>query len=274
MQIGFTTVEGVRTRYLHGGKGEAVLLIHGIGLSGDCFLRNIDALSERYRVIAPDLLGHGFTDAVDFKGAAPQVVMARHLAALANSLGLSSYSPVGSSFGGLVAALMYFQHPERVRKLGLIGTASTFQSDEDQAKALRAAAANAKQALASPTLESCRRRLEGIVFDAASVPGEMLLSQLTSYALPDRYSAYLATIDGCIANLGDRSSRVSQRLEEIKVPAWAIAGREDIRADWRAHAAGVERMPNARLSVYDKCGHLPFLEHGARFNADLAEFLG
>jgi pimeloyl-ACP methyl ester carboxylesterase len=106
------------------------------------------------------------------------------------------------------------------------------------------------------------------------VPGEILLSQLTSYALPDRYSAYQAAIDGCIANLGDPASRVTRRLEEIRIPVLAICGREDIRADWRAHAAGVERMPNARLKIYEKCGHFAFLEHASRLNADLAEFLG
>jgi pimeloyl-ACP methyl ester carboxylesterase len=113
-----------------------------------------------------------------------------------------------------------------------------------------------------------------VVFDPASVPGEILLSQLTSYALPDRHSAYNAAIDGCIANLGDPAARVSKRLEDIAIPALAICGREDIRSDWRAHAAGVERMPNARLKIYEKCGHFSFFEHAGKFNADLAEFLG
>jgi pimeloyl-ACP methyl ester carboxylesterase len=74
--------------------------------------------------------------------------------------------------------------------------------------------------------------------------------------------------------LRDRSTRAAWRLDEIDVPSWVITGREDVRADWRAHAAGVERMKNARLAVYDKCGHLPFLEHASRFNADLLAFLG
>jgi 2-hydroxy-6-oxonona-2,4-dienedioate hydrolase len=273
MQIKFTAVDGVRMRYLVAGSGEPVVLVHGIGLSCECWLRNVEALAQRHTVLAPDLLGHGFADAVDYGSDASQVVNARHIAALAASLGIESYSVAGSSYGGLVAALMYFEQPQRVRKLVLIGTASTFQSDEDQAKALRAAAANARQAMGNPTLESCRRRVQAIVHDPSIVPDEMLWPQLTSYALPDRLAAYEATIEACVATMRDRSTRAAWRLEQIDVPTWVITGREDIRADWRQHAAGVERMKKARLTVYDKCGHLPFLEHASRFNAELLAFL-
>jgi pimeloyl-ACP methyl ester carboxylesterase len=274
MEIRFASIEGVRTRYLIAGSGPPVLLVHGIGLSLECWLRNIDPLSKKHTVVAADLLGHGFADAVDFGRDASQSVNARHLGRLARSLGLDRYSVAGSSYGGLVAALMYFQEPQRVQKLALIGTASSFQTEQDQAKALRAAAANAKQALERPTLESCRRRLEAIVHDPAAVHEALLWLQLTMYAAPDRLPAYEQTIQSCIDHLGDTESRVRWRLEKIGVPVWVISGREDIRADWRQHESGAARIPDARLSIYEKCGHLPFLEHADRFNADLLAFLG
>jgi pimeloyl-ACP methyl ester carboxylesterase len=274
LKIKFATVNGMRMRYLVAGAGDAVVLVHGIGLSCECWLRNVEALAQRHTVIAPDLLGHGLSDAADFRGEASQLVNARQIAALIGSLSHESYSVAGSSYGGLVAALIYFDNPPRVRKLVLIGTASTFQSDEDQAKALHAAAANARQAMGNPTLDSCRRRLQAIVHDPATVPEELLWAQLISYALPDRLKAYEATIEACVANLTDRRTRAAWRLEEIDVPTWVITGREDIRADWSQHVAGAERIKNARVTVYDKCGHLPFLEQAPRFNADLLAFLG
>lgn len=274
MEIHFANLEGVRTRYLVAGSGPAVLLVHGIGLSLECWLRNIGPLSERHTVVAADLLGHGFADAVDFGQDASQSVNARHLGLLVRSLGLERYSVAGSSYGGLVAALMYFQHPERVEKLALIGTGSTFQPEEDQAKTLSAAAANARQALERPTLESCRRRLETIVYDPATVPEALLWPQLTMYAAPDRLPAYQQTIQSCLGRLSDAQSRARWRLEKIVAPVWVITGREDIRADWRQHEAGAARMPRARLAIYEKCGHLPFLEHAGRFNADMLAFLG
>lgn len=273
MEIRFANIDGVRTRYLVAGSGAPIMLIHGIGLSLECWLRNIAPLSERHTVVAMDLLGHGFTDAVPFDGVASQVANARHLHKLAAHLGWQQYAVAGSSYGALVAALMYFQAPERVRRLALIGSASTFQSEQDQARTLRAAAANARQALGRPTFESCRKRVEAIVYDASAVPEALLWPQLTIYALPDRLSAYEQTIQSCIDCIGEPDSRARWRLEQIDAPTWVITGRDDIRADWREHELGAARVAGARLSIYEKCGHLPFLEHAERFNADLLEFL-
>lgn len=273
MQIKVAPIQGRRARYLCAGSGPAVILLHGIGLSGDAWLRNIEPLATHCLVIAPDLLGHGFSDPADFGGEASQVANARHVISLADALGIDRFAVVGSSYGALVASLVYFIRPERVTKLGLVGSASTFQSEEDQAKALRAAAALAEQALGNPTLESCRRRMQGVVYDKNVVPEELLWLQLAAYALPDRKAAYQATIESCIAKMDDRSSRALWRLEQIGVPTRVIVGRNDIRADWRSHEAGVRRIPNAALSIYEQCGHLPFLEHTDRFNEDVSAFL-
>jgi pimeloyl-ACP methyl ester carboxylesterase len=89
MQIKFKTVDEVRMRYLVAGSGKAVVLVHGIGLSCECWLRNVEALAQRYTVLAPDLLGHGFTDAVNYGSEASQVVNARQIAGLATSLASS-----------------------------------------------------------------------------------------------------------------------------------------------------------------------------------------
>lgn len=202
-----------------------------------------------------------------------QLSNARHIAALAEALDFPSYDVVGSSFGGLVSALMYFNFPSRVRKLALVCSASTLQSVVSQARALRAAAANGKQAMLDPTLESCRSRMQNIVFDPEAIPDALLWPQLTSYAFADRLTAYEATIESCLVNLPDPNSRVAWRLPQITVPTWVVAGRNDSRADWRQHSEGAERMSRAKLSIYENCGHLPFLEHPEKFNSDLLEFL-
>jgi pimeloyl-ACP methyl ester carboxylesterase len=274
MQVSFADVDGIRTRYLHTGTGHPLFLIHGVGVSADCFVRNIDALGEEFAVYAPDMLGHGFTDAVDYRGDSPQPRIVRHLGRLAELLGLERYSVLGSSFGALIAALMYFERPERVPSLVLVGSGSVFHPPDEQAETLRAALANGTSAMADPTLESCRRRLANVCFDPASVPEEMLLVQLTSYALPDRLPAYRATIAGLIASVGSLEHRVYARLEQIRVPCLVITGREDIRASYRHTEEGCRRIPGAELVMLERCGHLPFLEHPGRFNALVRQFLG
>jgi pimeloyl-ACP methyl ester carboxylesterase len=273
MRIKFIDVGQVRTRYLDAGDGEALILLHGVGMSGDVFLPNIGPLSGTFRVIAPDLCGHGFTDSVDFEGEPPPLVMARHVVELAKALGLNSYAVGGSSFGALVAALMYVQAPDSVRRLIIIGSGSVFHPSDEQKRTLRAAMANGLTAMADPTLESCRQRMARIVYDAKTVPEEVFPIQLTFYALPDRMKAYEATIGGTIETMDRPDARVYARLESMALPTLVVTGREDVRASWELTTAGVKRMPNARLQIYEKCGHMPFMEHPERFNRDVAEFL-
>lgn len=273
MRIRFVDVDGVRTRVVYGGQGPAVFLLHGIGVSGDTFIRNIDVLGERFTVYCPDMLGHGFTDAVDFAGKPPQHAIAHHICRLADALGVERYSTGGSSFGALIAGLMYFERPSRVDNLILIGTGSVFHPDAEQAKTLRAAFANATQAMGDPTLESCRRRMAAICYDPKAVAEEILPVQLTSYANPDRFTAYKATIDGVIASLSVPENRILSRLEQVKARTLILTGREDIRAQWQLHVEGRKRMPNARLVIFEKCSHLPYMEHPAAFNKTVGAFL-
>jgi len=267
------SIDGVETRILSAGDGPPLFLLHGVGLSADCFVKNIDPLAQRFSVIAPDLLGHGFTAAVDYRGVAPQVEMARHVLGVADALGLGQFSVAGSSFGALVAALIYFMRADTVDKLVLIGSGSVFHSTEDQRRTLTASQANGVAAMSNPTLAGCRQRLANIVYSATCIPDEMLLAQLTAYAYPDRIGAYRDTISGAIASLDDPEARVISRLEHLGPDTLVIVGRNDMRADWNAHASGVKRMPRAALEIYDDCGHLPFLEHPNLFNSQVDAFL-
>lgn len=273
MRARFVDVDGVRTRVLYGGSGPAVMLVHGVGVSGDTFMRNIDELGKRFTVYAPDILGHGFTDSIDFNGAPPQACAVRHLGRLADKLELERYSVGGSSYGGLIATLMWFDRPARVDNLIIIGAGSVFHPAEETVAAFRAAAANATQALGDPTIDTCRARLGAICHDAASVPEEILPVQLTSYALPDRFAAYMATVEGVIASVNSAEHRVYSRLESIRARTLILTGRDDIRAKWERHVEGRKRISNARLLIYERCGHLPYLEHPAAFNRDVGAFL-
>jgi pimeloyl-ACP methyl ester carboxylesterase len=250
-----------------------LFLLHGVGLSADTFIRNIDALGEQFSVYAPDLLGHGFTDAVDFGNATPQLANARMIGRLADELGVQRYSVGGSSFGALVAALMWFERPRQVSELILIGSGSAFHPADEQEKTLKAAFANAAAVMADPTLASCRQRLAAICHEPESVASDILLTQLTSYAISDRFDAYKRTIEGVISSLKDDNSRVLSRLESIHARTLIITGRDDIRSQWSLHIAGRKRIPHSRIVILDKCGHLPYMEHPEIFNKTVDAFL-
>jgi len=275
MQAKFVDVAGVRTRYLYAGAGnkKALLLIHGSGLAAESWMRNIDALGEQFAVYAPDNLGHGFTDAIDLGAGIPQPHTARHLARFMETIGIERYAAAGSSYGALIAGLMYFDHPNRLEQLILIGSSSVFDRDEVYRKALAGAYANATSALANPTLETCRKRMANAVYDVACVPEGLLLMQLTQYAQADRLDFYIRANRNRSEAAGKDDARILGKLEQIHVPTLIITGKQDKRADWEATQAGVRRIPHAELHLFDKCGHLPYLEHPNEFNALVTEFL-
>jgi pimeloyl-ACP methyl ester carboxylesterase len=273
MRVDFAEAAGVRTRYLSAGSGEALFLIHGVGASADSFAQNVAALGKTLRVIAPDLIGHGFSAGGLLPSPAPHEQMSRQVLDLADGLGLRRFALAGTSYGALVAAQAALGAPGRVRKLVLIGSGSVFHAPEGQARTLRAAQANGRKAMENATFDGCRRRLEALVHSPDSIPDALVNAQLNIYAQPDRIIEYERTVAGAIAAAEAGGATVRSRFAELAMPVRIIVGRNDPRADWREHEKAAARLPGARVSVYDDCGHLPYLEHAARFNAELLEFL-
>jgi 2-hydroxy-6-oxonona-2,4-dienedioate hydrolase len=219
------------------------------------------------------MLGHGFTDAVSWGEAAPHPVLVDHVLAFADALGLTRFSIVGSSFGAQIATLVYLQAPERVTDLVIVGSGSSFNTEEEQAETLARVYENAMKALSDPTWESCRQRLANICYDQASVPDEVILSQLTSYARPGAADAYKATIEGMTDLSRARPYRILERLEEIVVRTLIIWGRQDTRGRLDRALAASRRIPACEMAVFEECGHLPYVEHPQKFNAIIGAFL-
>jgi pimeloyl-ACP methyl ester carboxylesterase len=103
------------------GVGEPVVLLHGGHGSWQHWVRNVDALAKRYRVLIPDLPGYGDSDDTPEPTMASLVDTTRE--AIDNKLGAhTSIRLVGFSFGGLVAALIATKR-ERISHLSLLGPA-------------------------------------------------------------------------------------------------------------------------------------------------------
>ena len=107
MRVHFADIDAAPTRYYEAGDGPPLLLVHGIGVTAEIWLRNIAPLARSHRVCAPDLLASGLTGAgrygVEQTGPIlPYTV--DHLLALADHLRFDRFAIAGSSLGGLVFA--------------------------------------------------------------------------------------------------------------------------------------------------------------------------
>jgi len=105
------------------GEGPPLVLLHGWSMSSAVFLETIEVLSPIFRVLAPDLRGHGFSSpAQDYSHEA----MARDVSSLLDQLDIKGYGLLGWSLGGQVAMQLAGHEPERVERLALVCSTPRF----------------------------------------------------------------------------------------------------------------------------------------------------
>ncbi|MFI7700166.1 alpha/beta fold hydrolase [Nonomuraea sp. NPDC049480] len=124
-----------------------LLFVHGWGGHGQAWVPVTAALPPRFRVLTPDLRGHGSSSA-PASGYRP-AELAADLVALMDRLGVETAVPVGHSMGAQIATAMAVEHPGRVRALAVIDPAYGADEDEERSFAGRLAALRADGAPAA-----------------------------------------------------------------------------------------------------------------------------
>ena len=270
----FVEAGGVATRCLMAGREDApaLLLLHGLSLTSEIWMRNIDELARDFRVVAVDLLGHGFTRPRDGKPAGFDAKVA-HLKALCDALGMQRAAVSGSSYGGLIAANLFLRHPSLVGRLVINGSGSAFNDEQQLGAFMERIYANYRPTLAESTPQMWRERLQGTVLDAASVPCELLAVLPLCYAQPWAVRCWDETVSTMRDPARFRPFRILDRLESLDVPTLVVWGRDDRGGIYESAQAAVARMPRAGLVAFERCGHLPMLEQPEKYNALLRRFL-
>jgi pimeloyl-ACP methyl ester carboxylesterase len=243
-------VDGVKTVVHSAGTGEPVIFLHGAGtVDGFDFM---EPWADKFRVIAPYHPGFGesgddptFTDLHDY-------VM--HYLELFDELKLDTFSLVGLSLGGYLAAKFCSEHGHRVKKLALIAPAGIIDPQH-------------------PTL------------DIIKVPGDQIVGLLTSdfevikKRLPENpdldFIGERYRESGTVARLfweRPNDPKFMRYLHRIKAPTMIVWGDEDKiipveqAATWRKH------VPHADVRIYKGAGHLVHLEKPEAADA-IARFL-
>jgi 3-oxoadipate enol-lactonase len=255
-------LDGVSLHYTDEGSGEPVVLIHGFPLSLELWKPQRAALSAGYRVIAPDLRGHGRSDPPPDDLSIGQY--ADDVVALMDALGIGAATVGGLSMGGYVVMALLRRHPNRVRGIMLMATKAT--ADTESGKQGR----NEMIALAQS---------EG----AAAVADKMLPRMLTARTRAEdpelvefvrsmMASISVAGIVGALKALRDRPDSTST-LQGLRLPALILGGAEDeiaTRADLEAmHHA----IPGSVLELVPDAAHLVNLEQPEAVNRAILGFL-
>jgi pimeloyl-ACP methyl ester carboxylesterase len=264
----FAEVGGVRVHYQEKGSGPALVLIHGNNSSAYTWKDVFDTLAGEFRVVALDMKGFGFT-AKPAGGDYRVEAQAALVVGLMDELKIERAVLVGSSLGGGVALAAAIDYPERVGGLVLVDSAAF---TDPRGASLAPSYVNwpyvgaAVTALALTSDGLVRDGLRKSFHDQSKVTDE----RVAAYYLP------LTTRAGQRAARLVRQqrhmARVEQLLGKVTQPALLIWGAEDrlilLEEGRRLRAA----LPDARLVVFESCGHLPQEEMPERFAREVLAF--
>ncbi|MBN9428020.1 MAG: alpha/beta hydrolase [Burkholderiales bacterium] len=271
----FVDVKGVATRCQMAGDpaAPALLLVHGLSLTSDIWAHNIDELAADFHVVGVDLLGHGFTRPRDGQPADIEAKI-EHLEDLIEALELDDVSLSASSYGALVASHVVLNKRRTIRRLIINGSGSAFNTEEQLSAFMERIHASYRPALAQSSSQMWRDRMAaGTVLDAGCIPCELLATLPLCYAQPWAIACWEETVAAMRDPQRFRPFRILDRLEEIDVPTLVVWGRDDKGGIYESAQAAVARMPDAELVAFERCAHLPMMEHPQRYDALVRRFL-
>jgi len=240
------------------GHGPALVFLHAYPLDSSMWREQIEFFSDRYRVLAPDILGFGAS-----QPARPWTMsqMGDELATLLDQLGIEQCILAGLSMGGYISLPFALSHPERVQRLVLAHTRA--RADLEPEKTARNAMIDELKRVGTATLpEKMLPRLLG------PEAGEPVRSFV-------RASIEKTTADADIFAVTAMRDRIDQtaRLASLHCPTLVIAGSGDAILKVEDCKTMAEAIPQGKFVVIPQTGHLSNLEDPAAFNRALDEFL-
>ncbi len=257
----FLELNGDRVAYRDTGQGPAVLLIHGIGGSSSTWEALLPHLSARYRVIAPDLLGHGQSDKP--RGDYSLGAFAVWLRDLLDQLGVARVTLVGHSLGGGVAMQFAHQHPDYCERLVLISSGGL---GPELGRSLRLLSAPGAEFLlpviaAPPVVALGERTRSWLAARGLTSPeaGEAW-NAYASLSDPQTRKAFLRTLRSVVDAQGQAVSALNRLHFTLGLPTLLIWGDQD-RLIPSTHAeAAHAALPGSRLAILPAVGHFPHVE--------------
>jgi pimeloyl-ACP methyl ester carboxylesterase len=274
IELKYLDMHGERIAYLDEGSGEAIVLLHGLAGSSETWRSLIGPLSRKYRVVAPDLLGHGNSTKprTDYSLGALSVLIRDVL----DELGITRATFVGHSLGGGIAMQFVYQHPDYVQRLVLINSGGL---GPDVGMLLRLASLPGAE-LVLPIIAAKRlldpgERVWSLMRKAGieSPRGEEMWRHYRSLSDGPTRQAFLRTVRGVIDHRGQAVSALNRLNTRMNFPVMAIWGDRDAMIPV-AHAYAAQQIrPDVRVEVLTDVGHFPHAERPGEVAELIEDFI-
>lgn len=263
-ELKYLDLYGERLAYVDEGHGDVLLLLHGMAGSSATWRSVIPALSRDFRVVAPDLLGHGGSDKPrsDYSLGAFAVL----LRDLLDALGITRATIVGHSLGGGIAMQFSYQHPEYCTGLILVDSGGLGPDVGLTLRLLAAPGAELIMPIIAPkqVLSVGNRLLARLHRFGIEAPRtEQIWASYSSFADAPTRAAFQRTLRSVIDYRGQAVCGLSRLRAKIAVPIMVIWGDQDAVIPIGHAYATKELRPDIRLEVLSGVGHFPPAERPA-----------
>jgi pimeloyl-ACP methyl ester carboxylesterase len=265
-EIGATgDANGIKTNYLEAGTGDPVVLIHGSGPGVTSYANwrlVLPALAENFRVLAPDMVGFGFSERPANIEYGVQT-WADQVVGLMDTLEVPKAHLVGNSFGGAIALRVATQHPDRVGKLVLMGSMGVpFPITEGLERVWGY----------EPSFENMRKVLDVFAYSRDLVNDELAEVRYRSSIQPGFQESFAAMFPAPRQRWVEAMCTPEDEIRRLPHRTLIVHGREDQVIPLQTSLRLMELIDNADLSVFSHCGHWSMIERTKDFNRNVSEF--
>ena len=266
-EIGHAIVaNGVTTNYHDVGTGFPVLLIHGSGPGVSAWANwrlTIPALAAGRRVIAPDMVGFGFSERPAGIRYGLDTWVAQAIGLL-DALKIEQADLIGNSFGGALALALAIRHPTRVRRLVLMGAAGVSFPITPGLDAVWGY---------QPSIQNMRQLLDIFSFDHTLMSDELAELRYRASIQPGFQEAFSAMFPAPRQNGVEALASREEDIRALQHETLVIHGREDQVLPLSNSLTLAQWISRSQLHVFGRCGHWTQIEHAARFARLVSDFL-
>ncbi len=256
------SINGTNLSFVDSGKGTPLLLVHGFPLDHSMWNGQIETLSARHRVIAPDLRGFGQSGVSD--GMVTMEQFADDLAALIDFLGIDQAVLCGLSMGGYIALEFWRKYVKRLRALILCDTRAVNDTPESAANRFVVA--------------------EKVLREGSNTVADTMIPKLFAPITLQNQPHLIDSIRRVIGRTDPRGIAAAARgmaqrtdftaeLSRIGCPAFVIVGQSDAISPVAEMQAISKAVPNAEFQIIPQAGHMAPLEQPQAVNAAIERFI-
>jgi pimeloyl-ACP methyl ester carboxylesterase len=275
-QIRFYEGKKYRTRVIEAGEGDLLILMHGGGGHAEAYSRNIQRLSQHFRVMAIDFIWHGFSSKPPFRDGNWLAQFTEQILDLMDALGVDQAYIEGESLGGWICLDMAINHSKRVKKV-ILNTAWGMKfkpgTVREQAQDMNALRETSIRALENPSPETLRRRLEWLMASPDRVTDELVEVRYRIWSRPDTRQALTEYYKRLFSEETDRYLFREEDIARITVPTLVLWTDKNPFHGPDAGERLAQLIPGAQYYLMRDAGHWPQWEHPEEHDEVVIRFL-